>query len=64
MLLDDLFAKLDLGRSRKLVNLISILEKDMGESIQTIVTTTDIVDIEQSGILSENPNIINHHLVR
>ena len=64
LLLDDLFAKLDLGRSRKLVNLISILEKDMGESIQTIVTTTDIVDIEQSGILSENPNVTNHHLVR
>jgi len=64
LLLDDLFAKLDLGRSRKLVSLISMLEKDMGESIQTIVTTTDIVDIEQSGILSENLNATNHHLVR
>lgn len=64
LLLDDLFAKLDLGRSRNLVSLINELEKDMGESIQTIVTTTDLVDIEQSGILSENPNAINHHLVR
>ncbi len=64
LLLDDLFAKLDLGRSRNLVGLINELEKDMGESIQTIVTTTDLVDIKQSGILSENPNIINHHLVR
>ena len=64
LLLDDLFAKLDLGRSRKLVSLINELEKDMDESIQTIVTTTDIVDIEQSGILSENPNAINHHLAR
>ena len=64
LLLDDLFAKLDLGRSRKLVKLISELEKDMGEPIQTIVTTTDIVDIEQSGILSENSNAINHRLSR
>ena len=64
LLLDDLFAKLDLGRSRNLVGLINKLEKDMGESIQTIVTTTDLVDIEQSGILSENPNVINHQLVR
>ena len=64
LLLDDLFAKLDLGRSRKLVKLIGELEKETGEPIQTIVTTTDIVDIEQSGILSENSNATNHRLSR
>ena len=64
LLLDDLFAKLDLGRSKKLVNLINKLETETDASIQTIITTTDIVNIEQSGILKNSKNVSNHHLTR
>ena len=64
LLLDDLFAKLDLGRSKKLVNLINKLEFEAGTPIQTIITTTDILNIEQSGILNTSKNVTNHHLTR
>ncbi len=64
LLLDDLFAKLDLGRSKKLVNLINRLELEADTSIQTIITTTDILNIEQSGILNTSKNVTNHHLTR
>ena len=64
LLLDDLFAKLDLGRSKKLVNLINRLEFEANTSIQTIITTTDILNIEQSGILNTSENVTNHHLTR
>ena len=64
LLLDDLFAKLDLGRSKKLVNLINKLEFEADTSIQTIITTTDILNIEQSGILNTSKNVTNHHLTR
>ena len=64
LLLDDLFAKLDLGRSKKLVNLINKLEIETNTPIQTIITTTDILNIEQSGILNSGQNVTNHHLTR
>ena len=64
LLLDDLFAKLDLGRSKKLVNLINRLEFEADTLIQTIITTTDILNIEQSGILNTSKNVTNHHLIR
>ena len=64
LLLDDLFAKLDLGRSKKLVNLINRLEFEADSSIQTIITTTDILNIEKSGILNTSKNVTNHHLTR
>ena len=64
LLLDDLFAKLDLGRSKKLVNLINRLEFEADTLIQTIITTTDILNIEQSGTLNTSKNVTNHHLIR
>ena len=64
LLLDDLFAKLDLERSKKLVRLINQLESKTDTAIQTIITTTDVLNIEQSGILNDNQNPTSHHLVR
>ncbi len=50
LLLDDLFAKLDYQRSE---NVLSLIEKD----VQTVVTTTDLVPIEQHRIdLKQNGN--------
>ena len=55
LLLDDLFAKVDLGRSKKLVKLLNQLETNHGDPVQTIVTTTDIINIENSGLSAVMP---------
>ena len=47
-----------------LVNLINKLEIETNTPIQTIITTTDILNIEQSGILKSGQNVTNHHLTR
>lgn len=64
LLLDDLFAKVDLDRSKKLVKLLNQLETDYGDPIQTIVTTTDIINIENSGLLNKDREIKTHNFKR
>ena len=64
LLLDDVFAKLDLTRSKKLVRLINNLEADSGDQLQTIVTTTDIIDIKKSGMFDLDRETTTHHLKR
>ncbi len=64
LLLDDLFAKLDIGRSKKLVLLLNQLENDTGKPIQTVITTTDLVNIENCGILVGKNEIKTHHFLK
>ena len=64
LLLDDVFSKLDLTRSKKLVRLINNLEADSEDQLQTIVTTTDIIDIKNSGMFDLDRETITHHLKR
>tara|TARA_Y100001970_G_C14238427_1_gene863365 strand:- start:1909 stop:2943 length:1035 start_codon:yes stop_codon:yes gene_type:complete len=64
LLLDDVFAKLDLTRSKKLVRLINNLEADSGDQLQTIVTTTDIIDIKKSGMFDLDRETTTHRLKR
>ena len=64
LLLDDLFSKLDLKRSEKLVELLKSLEIETGEPLQTIITTTDMIDVESSGFLYKNEQTKTHHLER
>jgi|AP45_3_1055517.scaffolds.fasta_scaffold23865_2 DNA replication and repair protein RecF len=64
LLLDDLFAKLDLERSKKIVSLLQGLESESGEPVQTIVTTTDLLNVEQSGLLSGEKENKTYHLER
>lgn len=64
LLLDDLFAKLDLERNKGLVTLFHIMDKEWKESTQTIITTTDIINIENSGMLLGHKEIKTHHLER
>ena len=63
-LLDDLFAKLDLERSKKIVTLLQGLETESGEPVQTIVTTTDLLNVEKSGLLSGEKENNTYHLER
>jgi DNA replication and repair protein RecF len=64
LLLDDLFAKLDLERSKKIVTLLQGLETESGEPVQTIVTTTDLLNVEKSGLLSGEKENNTYHLER
>ena len=64
LLLDDLFAKLDLERSKKIVTLLQGLETESGQSVQTIVTTTDLLNVEKSGLLSGAKENKTYHLER
>jgi DNA replication and repair protein RecF len=57
LLLDDLFAKLDLDRGNAIFDLI----KNSG---QTIITNTDLAGAENHGINTDNPNNKAIHLVR
>ena len=57
LLLDDLFAKLDFKRSDAV---LALLEKKS----QTIITNTDLVDIEKHGIDLNDPNNKSFHLER
>ena len=64
LLLDDLFAKLDLDRSKKIVSLLQGLETESGERVQTIVTTTDLLNVEKSGLLLGKKENKTYHLER
>ena len=64
LLLDDLFAKLDLERSKALVKLFGLLENEGAGGVQTIITTTDMYNIENSGMLLAEKEIKTHHLER
>ena len=57
LLLDDLFARLDFERSDAV---LALLEK----KAQTIITNTDLVDIEKHGIDLKNTNNKTFHLER
>jgi len=57
LLLDDLFAKLDFERSDAV---LALLEK----KAQTIITNTDLVDIQKHGINLSNPKNKDFHLQR
>ena len=63
ILLDDVFAKLDLNRSKKLVSYLNSIKVEEKDSIQTIITTTDVLNVEQSGLILNNENVETHKLV-
>ena len=64
LLLDDVFAKLDLSRSEKLVSYLNSIEIKPKKPIQTIITTTDIVNVEQSGLVFNDKEIKSYKLER
>ena len=63
-LVDDLFAKLDRGRSRKIISLLQTMKDDNGNSIQTILTTTDLLLLKYSGLRLDDENARPYHLER
>ena len=62
ILLDDVFAKLDINRSKKLVSYLNSIKSKEKDSLQTIITTTDIFNVEQSGLTLDNLDVETHKL--
>ena len=62
ILLDDVFAKLDLNRSKNLVSYLNSIKTEEKDPIQTIITTTDVFNVEQSGLISNNKEVKTHKL--
>ena len=62
ILLDDVFAKLDLNRSKKLVSYLNSLKTEEKDPIQTIITTTDVINVEQSGLILNNKDVRTYKL--
>ena len=62
-LIDDMFASLDQKRSKKLLRFIDKAQKKDFSKPQTIITTTDIIDIEKNGFFTDFNKINKHHLV-
>ena len=56
LLLDDLFAKVDLERSKKIVSMLNNINLNQKTKTQTIITTTDILNVENSGLLKDYKN--------
>ena len=63
-LIDDMFANLDKERSKKLLHFIETFENENKEKSQTIITTTNIINIKENGFFSEYENIKKHHLIQ
>ncbi len=61
-LIDDMFASLDQKRSKKLLKFIDKTQKKDFLKPQTIITTTDIIDIEKNGFFIGFNKIQKHHL--
>ena len=61
-LIDDLFASLDKKRSKKLLRFINKIQPKKGKKPQTIITTTDLLDLEKNGFFLGFENIKKHRL--
>ena len=62
ILLDDVFAKLDLNRSKKLVSYLNSIKTEEKDPIQTIITTTDVFNVEKSGLTLNNKDVKTYKL--
>ena len=61
-LIDDLFASLDKKRSKKLLRFINKIQPKKGKKPQTIITTTELLDLEKNGFFLGFENIKKHRL--
>ena len=62
-LIDDMFANLDKERSKKLLRFVETFKNKNKEKSQTIITTTNIINIKENGLFSDYENIKKYHLV-
>ena len=61
-LIDDIFSSLDVDRSKRLLRFVEKLKLYEESKPQTIITTTDLLNVEQSGLISNNKDVKTHKL--
>ena len=61
-LIDDIFANLDLNRSKRLLRFVEKLRLQEKTKPQTIITATDILEVQKEGFFSNYSKIIKHKL--
>ena len=61
-LIDDLFAGLDEERSKKLLSFVGKLQRESKKTPQTIITTTDFVDLEKNGFFLGFEQVKKYHM--
>tara|TARA_Y100000748_G_scaffold290992_1_gene278082 strand:+ start:633 stop:1724 length:1092 start_codon:yes stop_codon:yes gene_type:complete len=61
-LIDDIFANLDIDRSKRLLRFVEKIRLDKKLKPQTIITTTDLLEIQKEGFFSNYSNIKKHKL--
>ena len=63
-LIDDLFASLDKEKSKKLLAFAGKLQSERKKRQQTIITTTDLVDLEKNGFFLDFKQVKKHHIYK
>ena len=63
-LIDDLFASLDKEKSKKLLAFAGKLQSERKKRQQTIITTTDFVDLEKNGFFLGFKQVKKHHIYK
>tara|TARA_B100001540_G_scaffold224814_1_gene199018 strand:- start:1326 stop:2438 length:1113 start_codon:yes stop_codon:yes gene_type:complete len=61
-LIDDIFANLDIDRSKRLLQFIEKLQLQEKTKPQTIITTTDILEVQKEGFFSNYSKIKKHKI--
>ena len=61
-LIDDIFANLDLDRSKRLLRFVEKLQLQEKTKPQTIITTTDILEVQKEGFFSNYSKIKKHKI--
>lgn len=56
LLLDDLFATIDLKRSKKTISMLKKIKQDKNDLLQTIITTTDLLNLEKTNLNFKSSN--------
>ena len=56
LLLDDLFATIDLKRSKKTISMLKKIKQDKNDPLQTIITTTDLLNLEKTNLNFKSSN--------
>ena len=61
-LIDDIFSSLDVDRSKRLLRFIEKLKLYEESKPQTIITTTDLLEVQKEGFFSNYSKIKKHKL--
>lgn len=63
-LIDDIFATLDVEKSKKLLRFVETIQLEESKKPQTIITTTDLAGLQKSGFFLDFNNIKKHQLLK